>query len=101
MLMFLLSHKHIQGLKPLWMRQIPYTMMKFACFEKTVVAIYTYCVPKPRDQCTKVDIKTRSKGSDEAVAYSCTLFLIFRPYGGRRSILKILFLADFSLSVSD
>merc|ERR1719428_135725 len=25
-----------KGLKPLWMRQIPYTMMKFACFEKTV-----------------------------------------------------------------
>merc|ERR1711912_137 len=24
-----------KGLKPLWMRQIPYTMMKFACFEKT------------------------------------------------------------------
>ena len=42
-----------KGLKPLWMRQIPYTMMKFACFEKTVVALYTYCVPKPRDQCSK------------------------------------------------
>merc|ERR1712062_14638 len=27
-----------KGLKPLWMRQIPYTMMKFACFEKTVQA---------------------------------------------------------------
>jgi len=42
-----------KGLKPLWMRQIPYTMMKFACFEKTVVALYEYCVPKPRDQCSK------------------------------------------------
>jgi solute carrier family 25 phosphate transporter 3 len=28
-------------------------MMKFACFEKTVEAIYKYVVPKPRDQCTK------------------------------------------------
>merc|ERR1712227_634100 len=28
------------GLVPLWMRQIPYTMMKFSCFEKTVEAIY-------------------------------------------------------------
>ena len=28
--------------------------MKFACFEKTVVALYTYVVPKPRDQCSKV-----------------------------------------------
>ena len=45
-----------KGLKPLWMRQIPYTMMKFACFEKTVVALYEYVVPKPRDQCSKVTI---------------------------------------------
>ena len=44
-----------KGLKPLWLRQIPYTMMKFACFEKTVVALYTYVVPKPRDQCSKVN----------------------------------------------
>ncbi len=29
-----------KGLTPLWMRQIPYTMMKFACFEKTVEALY-------------------------------------------------------------
>merc|ERR1712241_459701 len=36
-----------RGLKPLWMRQIPYTMMKFACFEKTVEALYKYVVPKP------------------------------------------------------
>jgi len=42
-----------RGLKPLWMRQIPYTMMKFACFEKTVEALYAYVVPKPRDQCSK------------------------------------------------
>jgi len=42
-----------KGLAPLWMRQIPYTMMKFSCFEKTVEAIYTYVVPKPREQCSK------------------------------------------------
>merc|ERR1712241_321130 len=42
-----------KGLKPLWLRQIPYTIMKFACFEKTVVALYQYVVPKPRDQCSK------------------------------------------------
>ena len=55
------------------MRQIPYTMMKFACFEKTVELLYAYVdwnysysrndilnylvyrnvVPKPREQCTK------------------------------------------------
>lgn len=29
-----------KGLVPLWMRQIPYTMMKFACFERTVELLY-------------------------------------------------------------
>ncbi len=31
-----------KGLVPLWMRQIPYTMMKFACFERTVELLYRY-----------------------------------------------------------
>lgn len=42
-----------KGLAPLWARQIPYTMMKFACFEKTVEALYKYVVPKPRSDCSK------------------------------------------------
>ncbi|CAD5218570.1 unnamed protein product [Bursaphelenchus okinawaensis] len=42
-----------KGLPPLWMRQIPYTMMKFACFERTVELLYANVVPKPRDQCSK------------------------------------------------
>jgi len=42
-----------KGLVPLWARQIPYTMMKFACFEKTVEALYKYVVPKPRADCSK------------------------------------------------
>merc|ERR1712002_857912 len=42
-----------KGLVPLWLRQIPYTMMKFACFERTVEAIYKYAVPKPRSECSK------------------------------------------------
>ena len=37
-----------KGLSPLWMRQIPYTMMKFACFERTIEALYKYVVPVPR-----------------------------------------------------
>ena len=28
-------------------------MMKFACFERTVEALYAYVLPKPRDQCSK------------------------------------------------
>jgi len=42
-----------KGLPPLWMRQIPYTMMKFACFERTVELLYQHVVPKPRADCTK------------------------------------------------
>ena len=42
-----------KGLVPLWARQIPYTMMKFACFERTVEALYKYVVPKPRAECSK------------------------------------------------
>ncbi|XP_071082683.1 solute carrier family 25 member 3-like [Haliotis cracherodii] len=42
-----------KGLVPLWARQIPYTMMKFACFERTVEALYKYVVPRPRAECSK------------------------------------------------
>lgn len=42
-----------KGVVPLWMRQIPYTMMKFACFERTVELLYKYIVPKPRSECSK------------------------------------------------
>jgi len=42
-----------KGVKPLWLRQIPYTMMKFSCFEKTVELLYKHVVPKPRAECSK------------------------------------------------
>ncbi|KAG8259509.1 phosphate carrier protein, mitochondrial-like [Homalodisca vitripennis] len=42
-----------KSLVPLWMRQIPYTMMKFACFERTVELLYKHVVPKPRSECSK------------------------------------------------
>jgi len=42
-----------KGIVPLWSRQIPYTMMKFACFERTVEALYKFVVPKPRSECSK------------------------------------------------
>eukprot|EP00069_Balaena_mysticetus_P001197 bmy_15161T0 len=44
-----------KGVAPLWMRQMPYTMMKFACFERTVEALYKHVVPKPQSQCTKAE----------------------------------------------
>merc|ERR1711970_1116982 len=42
-----------KSIVPLWGRQIPYTMMKFACFERTVELLYANVVPKPRSECTK------------------------------------------------
>ncbi|GLH13481.1 Phosphate carrier protein, mitochondrial [Gryllus bimaculatus] len=48
-------HGFYKGLVPLWLRQIPYTMMKFACFERTLELLYKHVVPKPRDECTKTE----------------------------------------------
>lgn len=42
-----------KGVTALWGRQIPYTMVKFGAFENTVMALYKYVVPKPKDQCSK------------------------------------------------
>jgi solute carrier family 25 phosphate transporter 3 len=44
-----------KGLVPLWMRQVPYTMMKFAAFEKTVEAIYKYGLSKPKHEYNKLE----------------------------------------------
>jgi len=44
-----------KGLTPLWFRQVPYTMMKFWAFERTVAAIYEYAIPKPRADCSKLE----------------------------------------------
>jgi solute carrier family 25 phosphate transporter 3 len=44
-----------KSLGPLWGRQIPYTMMKFACFERTVELLYNHVVPKPRGHCSKAE----------------------------------------------
>ncbi|KAI9885613.1 MAG: Cu/Pi carrier [Watsoniomyces obsoletus] len=38
-----------KGLYPLWGRQIPYTMVKFATFEKTVEVIYKKILGKPKE----------------------------------------------------
>jgi solute carrier family 25 phosphate transporter 3 len=42
-----------KGLPPLWLRQIPYTMMKFAAFERTVEFLYKHVVRRPRDTLSK------------------------------------------------
>ncbi|KAL7608855.1 mitochondrial phosphate carrier protein 3, mitochondrial [Lactuca sativa] len=42
-----------KGLVPLWGRQIPYTMMKFASFETIVEMFYKYAIPRPKNECSK------------------------------------------------
>ncbi|XP_055825169.1 mitochondrial phosphate carrier protein 3, mitochondrial-like [Solanum dulcamara] len=41
-----------KGIVPLWGRQIPYTMMKFASFETIVEHLYKHAIPTPKDQCS-------------------------------------------------
>lgn len=57
----IVSHRLYKGLYPLWGRQIPYTMMKFASFENIVAAIWNY-LPG-----TKSDY---GKGAQTAVAFT-------------------------------
>ncbi|XP_061364593.1 mitochondrial phosphate carrier protein 3, mitochondrial-like [Gastrolobium bilobum] len=42
-----------KGIVPLWGRQIPYTMMKFASFETIVEMIYKNVIPIPKEKCSK------------------------------------------------
>ncbi|KAM0895747.1 hypothetical protein ACQ4PT_023647 [Festuca glaucescens] len=42
-----------KGIVPLWGRQIPSTMMKFASFETIVEMIYKYAIPAPKSECSK------------------------------------------------
>ncbi|KIW20078.1 hypothetical protein PV08_00653 [Exophiala spinifera] len=50
-----------KGLYPLWGRQIPYTMMKFASFENIVTAIYNYLPGQKSDY---------NKGAQTLVAFT-------------------------------
>uniref|UniRef100_A0A7N0TQF3 Uncharacterized protein n=1 Tax=Kalanchoe fedtschenkoi TaxID=63787 RepID=A0A7N0TQF3_KALFE len=42
-----------KGVVPLWGRQIPYTMMKFASFEMIVEMLYKRVIRTQKDQCSK------------------------------------------------
>nr|GEV47562.1 mitochondrial phosphate carrier protein 3, mitochondrial-like [Tanacetum cinerariifolium] len=42
-----------RGLTPLWGRQIPYTMMKFASFETIVEMMYKHAIATPKEQCSQ------------------------------------------------
>ena len=42
-----------KGLKPLWARQVPYTIVKFVAFEKIVQYFYTNYFTKPKNEYSK------------------------------------------------
>lgn len=42
-----------KGLTPLWMRQIPYTVVKFVFFEKVVEMFYRYVFTSPKESYSK------------------------------------------------
>jgi len=42
-----------RGIKPLWCRQIPYTIVKFVAFERTVRYLYGNVFTKPRESYSK------------------------------------------------
>ncbi|KAJ1403633.1 Mitochondrial substrate/solute carrier [Sesbania bispinosa] len=42
-----------KGIVPLWGRQVPYTMMKFASFENIVEMIYKHAIPTGKEDCSK------------------------------------------------
>jgi len=42
-----------KGIKPLWFRQVPYTMVKFGAFENTVKAFYQYVFTSPKSSYSK------------------------------------------------
>ncbi|ORE11253.1 mitochondrial carrier [Rhizopus microsporus var. microsporus] len=43
-----------KGIVPLWCRQVPYTMVKFASFERTVEFLYKTFLPKPKSEYNKL-----------------------------------------------
>ena len=42
-----------RGIKPLWGRQIPYTIVKFVAFEKIVAYFYANIFTKPKSEYSK------------------------------------------------
>jgi solute carrier family 25 phosphate transporter 3 len=47
------ARSFFRGLAPLWGRQVPYTMVKFAAFERVIEAFYTYVFTEPKSSYSK------------------------------------------------
>lgn len=62
-----------KGLAPLWGRQIPYTVMKFVAFERTVEAFYRYVFTKPKEQYSKAQKLSITFASGYIAGVLCAL----------------------------
>ncbi|KAK9926560.1 hypothetical protein M0R45_023783 [Rubus argutus] len=62
-----------KGIVPLWGRQIPYTMMKFASFETIIELMYKHVIPTPKEQCSKPLQLGVSFGSGYASGVLCAV----------------------------
>jgi solute carrier family 25 phosphate transporter 3 len=62
-----------KGLAPLWARQIPYTVMKFVAFERTVEAFYTYVFTKPKESYSKAQKLSITFASGYIAGVLCAL----------------------------
>ena len=62
-----------KGIVPLWCRQIPYTMVKFATFENIVALFYKYLLTNPRDSYSKATQLTVTFASGYIAGIFCAL----------------------------
>ncbi|PKA60252.1 Mitochondrial phosphate carrier protein 3, mitochondrial [Apostasia shenzhenica] len=89
-----------KGIVPLWGRQIPYTMMKFASFETIVELIYKKVIPTPKDQCSKPVQLTVSFAGGYIAGVFCAI--VSHPADNLVSFLnnaKVMFFANRSQAV--
>ena len=76
-----------KGLVPLWCRQIPYTMVKFASFENIVAGIYSY-LGKPKSDYTNLQQTGVSFWEVILLVFSVPLCLILLMLWYQKSIMK-------------
>lgn len=62
-----------KGIVPLWCRQIPYTMVKFATFENIVGLFYRFLLTKPRESYSKATQLTVTFASGYIAGVFCAL----------------------------
>lgn len=79
------------GIAPLWVRQIPYTIVKFVAFEQFVEMIYKYICIKPRTEYSKAQQLGVTFSAGYAAGVFCAIVshpadtLVSKLYGTKSS----------------